>query len=64
MIVFKVAPDYTTAQHDDQILTEWIGLSLEKFQAAMRRPPDSTESYTVPGADGPREITEYRWGDK
>lgn len=58
-MIFKVAPNYTTAYHGTQNLFEWTGKTLEAFTAAMGRPHDSVETYSI----GSRTISEYRWRD-
>lgn len=57
MMTFKVAPDYTIANDNGQILDEWIGQSLELFTKAMGRPADHVEETNICG----REITEHIW---
>ena len=57
MTTFKVAPDYTIATDNGQVLDEWIGKSLELFTKAMGRPADHVQVTDICG----RRIEEHIW---
>ncbi len=57
MMIFKVAPEYSVASHNGQILDEWTGKGVELFEQAMGRGWDRSETTVLGG----RVITEYEW---